>query len=468
MGSSGYLLSRLRGRALVMLLSFLTLAAGGARAADVTGTMPEDHLPELKRLLQTALERSPHLIASAIDVALQEARLDLHNAARLPSLRSHVVYGANRAAISADTTRRDRNSGLFYSVSTDQAIFHWGALKNQSELGRINLLISQKSYAEASRSLAVMLRQMYLALIAKKTGLLQAREAFRLAEQELETERARGELGAVAPSAIAMRELGLRESRLELDRRELDFAADCRRLARIAGVGGLPEDQVPNEIPKPAHSGPLTSLVVSEILRDGAKSTYQYEIYAMRVREADLRYRIERVRLLPKLFASASHSIENTTNVTGTDVAQESVTRDSLSLNAQWAIFDGFATRGAKREAIAYKRRAERELDAMVEETLERAQMFGRQVALEAEAVELSEVRLQLARYTVERTTEEFEFGNVPRNAIEAAQAGVRLAEARAAEARASYFSRWSEFISHAGHDPLVRNLPVRHARQQR
>jgi outer membrane protein TolC len=458
----------------VLVLAGLGLGSGGRAAeltdvADVTGTMPEDVLPELKMILDSALRRSPQLVAADFDRTVQEARIYGADSARLPSLRGNSEYASNQTAVTGSNSSQSRASGFFYRFEAGQAVFHWGALRNQSLAARLNLLASRKSYAIAARELGVVIRKAYLALVVERARLQQGRQALAVLRADLAVLNEKKQSGAVSAAVFEGERLRAREVTAELERGEAEFAANRRRLARLAGLpgGDLPEEKVAAAIPRPDFSEYRVTAMAAAVLRDGAKSTLEYEVYDLKVREASLRYAIERTRQLPKLNLGAGYSLENSTDVVGSTVNQQAFRRQNINLNVQWNIFDGFATRGAVREALAAKRLHERNLTLKVEETIQDVQLLERSLKLDAETIELAEIRRGMAVQARDRIAEEVGLGKLRRSEVERARVGELQADAKSLEARAQYFGRWSEFVAVAGSDPLIRPLSVAHAREK-
>jgi outer membrane protein TolC len=464
----GLRLWRGAGYTLVIWALLLPVAARSAEAPNIAGTLPEDYFPVLKPILLAARQRSPQAMAAEIEIALNEARVYAANAPRLPQINAIVTAAGNQTAISGANSSQSRSQGLFYNVTLNQALFHWGALKNQSEIAAINILIAERSYDEAYRLLALNLRQLFLALIVKKAALAQARPALGLAESNLALEREKLGRGMVARNQVSLRELSIREARLHVARLESDFAGDRRRFARVAGIGELAEEEIPSEIPKPAYSPGLASNILAALMSDGAKGIFEAQIADLRIREAGLRYDIEKVRLRPKFYASAGTSLENATTATPDAVTLQGYTRQTVSVNAQWYIFDGLATRGAKMEVLTMKRRQARRLEVVTEEALEHAQQLERQLAIDAEALEISEIRHGIAAEELRRASLEFDLGNLPKTSLAGAESTVRMTEAGLAAARAVFLSRWSELVSLAGIEPVLNNPPVSHGREPR
>ena len=470
MVSSGLTFQRVISRAVFAVFSLVFLISVRAESVEVAGTLPEDYLPALKEIIANALRRSPDLIVKEFDRMAQEARVTQANASRLPHLGGNFNYGTTQTATAANTSRQERNSGFFYNLGVSQAIFHWGALKNEREAARISLLVTEKNYALAYRELSVVLRKAYLALIVEKARVRQGRESLRIVADDVAVATYKKEAGTLSGGALEGERLRLRESTLEFNRVAEEFEANRRRFARLAGIpeSAFPADQIPLEIAKPNYSEPRTAALTATLLRDNAKSTLEYGIYDLKLRDAVLRQKIAATRLLPKFGANASYSLENTTNVNGNVAEQSATIRQSIGIGGSWDIFDGFATGGAKREALIAKRTIEQRKATEIELLLQNAQTLERELKLDAEQVELSDLRHGIAIDGYRRISTEVEFGNLPRGEVERSQIGVLLADAKRLESRAAFLSHWSEFVAIAADDPVFNNLPARYVRQKK
>ncbi|MEO6246356.1 MAG: TolC family protein, partial [Opitutaceae bacterium] len=285
-------------RGVFLFLALLCAGIGRAESVSVAGTMPEDFLPGLKAILTTAFERSPKLIAAEYERAASEAKIYGANAPRLPSLRGYSEYASNQTTASGNSSSQSRASGFFYRFEASQALFHWGALQNQSRAAQINLLVDQKKYAIAARELAIDLRKAYLALIVETAKLRLGREALRIFRDDLAVMQEKNQAGTVSAAVLEGEKLRGREITLDLGRGEAELAANRRRFARLAGLAEFTEEQIPADIPRVEHRAALAAVMTATLLRDGAKGTPEYEVYDLKVREAKLREKSERTRLL--------------------------------------------------------------------------------------------------------------------------------------------------------------------------
>lgn len=444
-------------------------AAFAAPAAEVGGTLPEDHLPALRPILKRALEVSPQLIAAEFDRIQAEIRISSADAARLPGLGGNFNLASNQTAISSRNSSQTRDNGFFYNFSATQPLFHWRALQNQSTSARLNRMIADRSFERAGREIAVLLRRAYLSLIVEKARLRSARGSLQFLRDELTVSAEKRERGLIAAAALEGDRLREREVSLEVSRLESEFEANRRRFARLAGMGAmLPEDAVPDDIPPPHFPADAAAALAAAVLRDNARSTLEYEIFDLRVRDAQLRINSEKVRLYPKFFAGAGYSLENNTYVSGNTVNQQAIQRRTVSVYAQWNIFDGFATRAAIREAQAVKRMQERLQQSEIEGLLQNVQILQRMLRDDAEQVELTGIRHGLAIEARKAAAREADLGNLPK--AELARAGIAIlqAESRSLESRAQFLGRWGEFVALTAGEPVLKKSSTSHASESK
>lgn len=462
------ILLRERGRALSVFGLFVVLGSARADVTLIEGSLPEDYLPELKVILGTALRQSPQIIAKEIEIEQAKAGLIGANSRRLPSVAGNLNYATNQTATSTNASTRTRDSGLFYNIAVSQPIFFWGALKHEGDKARLGVLLSERGYAEAYRVLSVALRGAYLQLMARKATLVHARLVRDQLVAELGLAKEKLASGAFAPSEIAARQLNLDDSNLAIARVEIEFTAGRRTFARLSGIIELTEAAIPDALPKPAFPSAAASSLMAAFARDGGRQTFEARVNEMKVQESDLNYRIARVGLLPKFSASAAYSLENSTFASANSVTQQGISRQTVAVGAQWAIFDGLATRGAKLGALATKRLAERQLQMTASGALEGAQALFQQLELDVRAMEMGDLRYGLAASQLGRLEQEFKLGNVAQAALDSAKVGLKQSHAHSLSARATFLSRWSEFVSLAGADPVLNQLTSRHDREKR
>ncbi len=454
--------------ALAALASAGLWAAARGQAPETAGTLPEDYFPALKMLLDGAMKQSPQIILKEIETAQWEARVYVQDAQRYPSLHGDMNYAENQTAISSNSSTRSRDNGLFYDFSLNQPLFQWGAMKNQSEIARIYVSIAEKRYAEMRRSLAVSIRQQYLMLIARKLYLRSQRLTLKSQQADLDLTQDRFQHGTAAEGEVSGKKLALEDTSLRVARDETEFVGMRKAFARLVGLADFSEEELPLEIPKPVYSAENTSRMLASLLREGGKSTFEAQIAQLGIKQADLDYRIAKVRLLPKFNAGIDHAVRNNTTASTNTVSQQGIVQDSIAVSGNWNIFDGFATKGAKLEALATKRLRERELQIASETAIDSAQRLERELALDAREIDLTDVRRTLAAAGIDRVKEEIKLGNQKPTAVEDATVSLYVADFNRSNARAKFLWHWSDFVSLAATDPVVNNLPSHYGREKR
>jgi outer membrane protein TolC len=453
--------------AFAVLLAVTLPNARSADAIELAGTMPEDTLPGLKTILQQAMTRAPEQIARSFERVMQEARLTMSKSAQLPSVGGNFDYGLTQTATASNTSSQARNTGAQYSFNLGQALFHWGAIRNEIEISRLSLAGTDKESVRVYRDVCTTLRKAYLALIVEKTRLRATRESLALVEADLQVARTRLQDGTISGAVLAGEELRLRDTKLQLARVATEFEANRARFSRAAGLPEpIAEDAIPDDLPKPAYPEPLAAAIAAQTLRENARGTPEFEYYDLKLQEALLRQKIVATRLLPKFGVGAGYSLRTNTYVNGASVNQEAVTEQKIAVSGSWNIFDGFATGGAKREAAAARRALEHRKSVEIDQLLQNLQLLERNLRNDAEQLELAEIRLGIALKGQEILAESVALGTSPKADLRRGEANILQARAGSLEARAVLLGRWSDLVATSGRDPVLRNLPERHVRK--
>jgi outer membrane protein TolC len=446
-----------------LFLALLGCACLRAEAPPIDGTLPEDYLPGLRPLLKTAVERSPNTILASISLAQQEAAKIAAYAELYPSAGLNLNYASNteKASDSANSTSK----GLFYSASINQPVFQWGAYKNTARIGDLGVKIAQRQYAEAYRLLAASIREQYMGLVGKKVLLRNAKFAQKLSEETLAAEQAKFDSGSSSQAQLGTYKLNLEQARLDADRAQEDYGYTKRVFTRLVGVEDLDDASVPLMVPHPEYPAAKADAILAGFVGDGIESTFQNQVYQMTIKQQDLNYDIQRVRLLPKVLASASYSYQNSTNASVGSVSQVGIQSEAYSVAANWTIFDGFATKAAKLSALETKHYYERIKKNYVDSTIDQVTYLRHQLDFSARGMSLAEVHNALIEADVRRLGDDRKLGYASQASIDAGVQTLNATEYQQSYARSDYLSRWTDFVSLAGVDPIMSNISPRYAR---
>ena len=462
-------------RFLIILTLFL---AGFCRAQSVgpvvEGTLPEDSLPDLKVILSSALRQSPQMVANEIYIAQAEYGRVSTAAQRLPSLSSSASYAWSRITTEIPeptggfrpgqpTTNQDMAHGPYYGVSASQNLFTWYQVTNQIKIADIGIKIAEKNYAEAYVGLAAVIRGQYLGLIFQKVSLRNQRFSLNQTARLLALDEERLRTGSMAPAELIVPRAGYATARLAMARSETLYASSLRRLARLAGLESINESAIPLEVPKWSAAPDAPASLAALFKRDGVEMTFQGQVNALRLKEADLNYKNTSTRLLPRFALSVNASKYNSQTVTATTITQQAAFSTSASIGGSWTIFDGFATRAAKRSLLAGKRLLEQQqknLTAQVADQLETTVQF---IGFTAQTLEMTETTRLGYAGNVDRVRDEFKRGSVTEDAVTTSLMQLYAQDAAVVSARIELMSRWCELVSLVGVDPVLNQLPARY-----
>jgi outer membrane protein TolC len=287
----------------------------------------------------------------------------------------------------------------------------------------------------------------------------------KIAQENLAAQQARFESGASSEAQLQGFQLALEDASLRRDRSEDDFQYSKQQFIRLVGVDHLDADAIPLVLPHPEYSSSLADEVYSGFVGNGVESTFQSQVYDMEIKQDDLNYRIARVRLLPKVAASANYSYSNTTQVGNGTVSQYGLNSYNFGISANWNIFDGFATKGAKMSASAGKRAHELQLKSYVDATVDSIGEMRRQLGFSARSLSLAEIHDALIDAQVKRLSGDKALGYASQATIDTGTLDLYATEFDMTSARADYLGKWTEFVSLAGLDPAIENISSRYDR---
>lgn len=426
--------------------------------------LPEDLIPSLRPILISALAQSPQMISRNIDIAQAEGARMYDRAGMLPSLATTLQYGNNTTSSSYPTgTVSSTNQGFFYSVSASQAIYHWGALKAQADIGKIGLRIAERNYADAYRQLIVSVRTQFLTLIGKKIGLRNATFALQQAEEALAAVKDTVKAKTLPPGSDVSYQLAVDDARLARDRLIEDLENSARVFALSIGQNDFDTQKILDEIPRPSYAPETAAQLLQRFVQEQGEKAYGIANLHDEIKQAELNYKMAEVRLRPMIGFNAYYSQQPTASV-GPGYLQQYVTQsENFDIVASWSIFDGLATRGAKLSALSNKRSLERTLRTTVDQNIAQARDLEKQLGFYWRALDLSQRRCDAAESSVTSTIDYVKRGLMPANLVGTVQSGFYYNQFLLATARADFLNQWSLFVSTLCVDPMLDIIPNRY-----
>ena len=426
--------------------------------------LPEDLIPALRPILISALSQSPQMIARNIDIAQAEGARISDRAGLLPSLGTTLQFGNNTTTSSYSTgTVSSSNQGFFPSVYASQAIYHWGALKAQADIGKIGVRIAERNYADAYRQLIVSVRTQFMTLIGKKIGLRNANFALQQAEEALAAAKDKMKAKTLPPGADVGPQMAVDDARLTRDRMIEDMENSARVFALSIGQNDFSAQNIPDEIPRPSYVPDTTAQLLQRFVQEQGEKTYTIANLHDEIKQAELSYRMAKVRLRPMIGFSAYYSQLPTASAGPGYGEQYNTQSRNFDIVAGWSIFDGFATRGAKLSALSSKRSLERTLRTTVDQTMAQARDLEKQLGFSWRGLDLSQQRRDMAEGGLNATIDYVKRGLEQANDIGAVRLGFYQSELYLAIARADFLNQWSQFVSTLCVDPMLDVIPGRY-----
>ena len=437
----------------------------GAQTPPLPATLPEDFFPGLRAILHSALQQSPQMISSNLDLTAAEANRYMAASGLWPSVSAGTSLGGgqNSSVIRYNALQQSPFlSSYTYSFGVSQPLYHWGALQAATDISHLQIKISEHQYAQAYSELATTLRSQYLSLIAQKVQLRTAGLSLDQIKASVAVVEDRFKNGGATSDELTNAHLQLDDANLSIDRAMESFAHAKRMFLLMAGLSELSDDAIPDEIPPPIYSADTVEALLQNFESSGLHDTFLGRIYDDQIKQSELSYKIAKYRLYPKLDLSAGLSQEDESQVSGNTVVRNEVISNSVGVGVSWSIFDGFATRGAKLAALNNKRGAERKLRNYLDQTLEEARESERQLVFSARALAIAERRFQFSKEALQRAKDDFKLHTLSQSGLDQATANFYQEQAGIFGARADFLSQWSGYLSLLNVDPVLNNLPTR------
>ena len=447
-----------RSAGLILLVMSGLTAGMRAETPSVVGKMPEDTIPVLKTILETAAKQSPTMILKAIQIEQAETSGYFSRSSMLPNVNGSYSYAST--TVYPELGDSNKSSGPYYNFGVSQPIYQWNALKNQNEISKIGVRISQKNYVDGYRGLLNTLRSQFLGLIYRKLILRTQRFNLALTKKYLALDEERLKAGVLSPAQMIIPRMNGVDSELGMARSEEDYDHMKRSFVRMAGIDSLPEDSIPLEVPPWAGSNELVAALAALLQRDGIDITLQGQVNTLNLKQDALSYKIAQVRLYPKISASAGLSQTNNQVVTTTFVSQSASKSWNYNVVANWTIFDGFAARGSKLAALASKRSHEQDRAQLTASLQEDVRNLTRVIDFSAQYLALAEQRRAGEVDAVKLVQNELSRGQVSESTVDTAIARLYAQDGNVAAARLDLLSRWTELVSTLNADPMLEKLP--------
>jgi len=430
---------------------------GGARVARPQ--LPEDYFPQLRTILDDALRQSPRMLLARLDLDAAAGDRTQARAGLYPSLRS-----TSRLMRTSDL-RRDRPgqtleaTKTYYDIGLTQPLFHWGEKRNTAQIGAIRAAIAERNYGEAYRALAREIRQSYLSLIVLKSQLVSMRFAREQAEATLQAAEERVSHGLLPRSGLFGTQIALERAELSHASTESAFIAAQEQLEVLTGATAPEEDALPDELPRMRADPNSSDSRLASFTAQAEPSSPTLENLRQQVDVARLTYKNQKTRLRPKFNLVVGVS-QDEQSYTLNNAQRYGLTSRYAGVQVNWSIFDGWATRGAVRSALARLRQSEARYAQAQAAAPRQARAASRALELAQRQMQINDQLLDVTAGNLNISQDDFAAGRIPREAFDQAQAGYYAERVSANTARLNFLMAQVDLLTQIDRDPLIEHLP--------
>ena len=438
-------------------------------APEGTFPLPETYFPDLRNLIDTAAKQSPRMMARNTENAVAEANRITARSGQLPSAGGYLSYypwvtetrgvaGSTNGSPNPDAVFHPKK--LTYNFTITQPIFHWGSLRANTQIGALQEKITQGQTAEAYRILVDEIRAQYLQVVVNKAGLSRSRFNQQIADEQLTLARDKLEKNVISEADMFTPTIAAEQARLAADRAADDYENSRIYLSKLTGTPVLSDEQIPTDIPPITPVSSALQSVTAQFTGQAEPDSYYLQTMRDQIETEKLNYKVANTRLRPKLnLAVGTTQDEFSYSV---NIADKYEVRSYFAgVTVSWNVFDGFATRSAKRIPLARRRQLEENYRNQTSDTIAAVNTQMRQVEYAARHLSIVERMLGSATNILTARKEDINRGIASDADVNAAQLRFFDSQLATYAARNDYMMRVARLLSATQNDPALINVPL-------
>jgi outer membrane protein TolC len=442
----------------LVLLGLIPVVHAQSSVPEGTFPLPETYFPALKEL-----------IARNTENAIAEANRIAARSGQLPSAGGYLSYypevTETRAVSGTDPQGNPLPDAklhpkkLTYNFTITQPIYHWGALRDNTRIGKLQAKITQDQSADAYRVLVDEIRAQYLQVVLNKAALVRTRFNQRIADEQLTLARSKREKNVISEAEMFGPTIGAEQARLATDRAAEDYENSRIYLGKLCGSPTPSDDQIPTEVPPVTPASSALQSVTAEFSGQSEPDTFALQVMRDQIENERLNYQIADTRLRPKVNLVAGTSQDEfsySVNIADKYKVQSYFAGVSVS----WTVFDGFATRSAKRSSLARRRQLEENYRNQTADTITAVKTQLRQLEFAARNLAIAERMFSSANDMVAAKKEDLARGVASDAEVDTVQLTAYEWQLAAYGARNDYMLRVARLLSATNNDPAFANLP--------
>ncbi len=429
--------------------------------------LPERVFPQLDGILKGAMAQSPRMLNQALNLEIAENSRIEARSGLLPSLSASAsylkssdsnkyLYSSQSGGISTSNTYLVTQTP--YAVSLNQPLYYWGQRRNSAKMGEISQMITQGQYRDAYRALTQELRGGYLRLIVQKLTVKRASFNVEYANAHLKQEEERLLKKVISEADIFTVRLNAEQAQIALERAEFDYENAKASFARLAGLGTIADDSIPESIPPTPYAAGSFDQLLAGFLAQKDPPTTEASTLRHQIEIADLTYANQKTRLRPTVSATVGMSQSQTGNYFGQHVTY---TLNSIygGVSLNWSIFDGFATGAAVRRSLAQRRQLENDYRQLTQRLAMDARSQVKLINFAARNMSITDRFFTSAGGNLKEVKADFGRGVKSDTDVSVAQLYLDDSEINANNARVDYLLKIGDFLGTIMEDPILANV---------
>ncbi len=448
-------------RLLALLVLWVPAISLFGSAVD-TAALPERLFPGLDQVLREALSQSPGIILRNLDLEVAKGDETQAKSGLYPNAGGNISYQESRE--SREGIASAYNAGLLnYAFVINQPIWRWNTVKNNARIGEIRRKMAERQYEDGYRLLALQIRGAYLDLIVQKTTADQAKFNRKLADDALRLAQDRLAKGAISGGEVFNLDMAAQQTALAADRADESLHQALISFRRLTGQVAFDAGQIPDEFPVIHGGEDLPDRLLADFLSQKEPQNNDTLVLRQQLEIDDLYLQTQRKRLYPMFSAIAGlYQTRQQYSITAGSPLYR-VTDRYVGVSANWSVFDGLATRGAIKSALARKRQNELRYRQLTENLPEDAQREAKDTDLAMRQMRISDRLFDDRGSYLQVREQDFKRGTVSETDLNAARAAFNAAKIASFGARAAYLQQMGEYLGFIMEDPIVQQLKVRH-----
>jgi outer membrane protein TolC len=262
----------------------------------------------------------------------------------------------------------------------------------------------------------------------------------------------------ISGAEISMARLTAEQAQIALERTEFDFDNAKASFARLAGLGVVADEAIPESIPALTYAAGVFDQLLAGFLAQKDPPTAEAFTLRHQLEVENLNYANQKTRLWPK-FNAVLGTNQDEQSYTQNITQKYQVTSIFGGVSASWTIFDGFSSGAAVRNSLAHRRQLENDYRQVTARLAQDAQSQVKQLNFSARNMSIYDRFLSSSEASLVSVQADFHRGVKSEADVSQSQLSLYDAQLNAANARIDYLLKIGDFLGTVTGDPILANL---------